>query len=104
MSPSRMGTHLTMPVGEAPPEQPRMLMAPDVVSSITRGMTAAATEILEKFTRPPPVDDAADATIRECFQQRRATTGGEYKFIPAGMEFSARVSAFDQLGHQVQTP
>ena len=63
MSPSRTGTRLTMPRREALPEQPRVLMAPDLVSSITRGMTAAATEILEKFTRPPPMDDAADAVI-----------------------------------------
>ena len=104
MSPSRTGTHLTMPWREALPEQPRVLTALDLVSSITRGMTAAATEILEKFTRPPPVDDVADAAIRECFQQRRATTGQEYKFILAGMESSARVSAFYRLGHWAQTP
>ena len=63
MSPSRMRTRLTMFQKEAPPEQPRVLTAPDLVSSITRGMMAAATEILEKFTRPPPVDDTVDAAI-----------------------------------------
>ena len=76
---------------------------PDLVSSITKGMTAAATEILEKFTQPPPVDDAVDAAIRERFQQRRGAVR-EYKFIPAGMESSARVSSFDLLGHRAQTP
>ena len=48
---------------EALPEQTRMLSAPDLVSSLTKGMTEAATQILEKFTHPPPVDDAVDATI-----------------------------------------
>ena len=65
-------------------------------------MTEAATQILEKFTRPPPVDDVVDATIWERFQQRRAVST---RMIPAGMESSAgRVSAFDRLGHQAQTP
>ena len=104
MSPSRAGTRLTMPRRETPPEQPRVLTALDLVSSITRGMTAAATEILEKFTRPPPVDDAADAAIREHFQQRRVTTRREYRLIPAGMKSSAQVSAFDWLGYWAQTP
>ena len=68
------------------------LSATDLLSSITKSMTAAATEILEKFTCPPPVDDAANAAIQECFQQRRAVA---MWFIPAGMESSAWVSAFN---------
>ena len=87
---------------EALPEQTRMLSAPDLVSSLTKGMTEAATQTLEKFTPSPPVDDAVDAAIWECFQQRRAAATW---VIPAGMESSAgQVSAFDQLGHRVQTP
>ena len=79
-----------------------MLSAPDLVSSLTKGMTEAATQILEKFTHPPLVDDAADAAIWEHFQQRRAAATW---VIPAGMESSAgRVSAFDRLGHRAQTP
>ena len=78
-----------------------MLLAPDLVSSITKGMTAAATEFLEKFTHPPPVDDVVDGAIREHFQQRRAVAS---QVIPAGMESSGRVSAFDRLGHRAQTP
>ena len=102
MGTSRSQTHRVMPQMEALPEQTRMLSAPDLVSSLTKGMMEAATQILEKFTRPPPVDDAMDAAIRERFQQRRALATW---IIPAGMESSAgQVSAFDQLRHWVQTP
>ena len=99
---SRSETRRVMPRMEALPEQTRMLSAPDLVSSLTKGMTEAATQILEKFTHPPPVDDVADAAIWEHFQQRRAAST---RMIPAGMESSAgRVSAFDWLGHWAQTP
>ena len=102
MGSSRSETRRVMPRTEALPEQTRMLSAPDLVSSLTKGMTVAATQILEKFTRPPLVDDAVDAAIQERFQQRRAVATW---VIPAGMESSAgQVSAFDRLGHQVQTP
>ena len=66
MSSSRSETRRVMPQMEAPQKQARMLSAPDLVSSITK---AAATEILERFAHPPPVDDAADAAIWEYFQQ-----------------------------------
>ena len=101
MSPGRSETHRVMPQIEAPQKQTRMLSAPDLVSSITKGMTAAATEILERFAHPPPVDDTADATIRECFQQQRATA---LQPTPAGIEASGQISTFDWLGHQSQTP
>ena len=101
MGSGRSETRRVMPRMEALPEQTRILSAPDLVSSITKSMTAAATEILEKFTHPPPLDDAADAAIGERFQQRRAAAS---RFIPAGMETSGRVSAFDRLGHWAQTP
>ena len=101
MGSGRSETRRVMPRTEALLEQTRMLSAPDLVSSITKSMTAAAIEILEKFTRPPLVDDAADAALRECFQQRRAAAS---RFIPAGMETSGWVSTFDQLGHRAQTP
>ena len=97
----RSETCRVMPWMEALPEQTRMLLVPDLVSSITKSMTAATTEILEKFTRPPLVDDAVDVAIREHFQQRRAAAS---QSIPAGMESSGRVSAFDRLGHRAQTP
>ena len=101
MSSGRSETRRVMPQTEAPQKQTKMLSAPDLVSSITKGMPAAATEVLERFARPPPVDDAADAAIWECFQQRKAAAS---QSTPAGTEASGRISAFDQLGHRVQTP
>ena len=74
MGSSRSETLRVMPRMEALPEQTRMLSAPDLVSSLTKGMMEAATQILEKFTRPLPVDDAVDAAIWERFQQRRAAS------------------------------
>ena len=102
MGSSRPETCTVMPQTEALPEQTRMLLAPDLVSSLTKGMAEAATQILEKFTHPPPVDDAADAAIWERFQQRRVAATW---VIPVGMESSTSwVSAFDWLGHRAQTP
>ena len=48
----------------------------DLATSITRGVAATATEILERFTQSPlvneadhpPVDEGADAALRERFQ------------------------------------
>ena len=100
MSSGRSETRRVMPQAELPQKQTRMLSAPDLVSSITKGMTVAATEILERFACPPPVDDAADAAIWECFQQRAAAS----QSTPAGTEASGRISAFDRLGHWAQTP
>ena len=67
MGSSRSETRRVIPRMEALLEQTRMLSAPDLVSSITKSMTVAATEILEKFTHPPLVDDVVDAAIWECF-------------------------------------
>ena len=79
MGSSRSETHRVMPQIEALLEQTRMLSAPDLVSSLTKGMMASATQILEKFSHPPPVDDAADAAIQEHFQQRRLWPHGLYQ-------------------------
>ena len=74
MGTSRSETRRVMPQTEALLDQTRMLSAPDLVSSLTKGMMEAATQILEKFTCSPPVDDVADAAIQEYFQQRRAAS------------------------------
>ena len=81
MGSGRSETCRVMSRTEALPEQTRVLSTPDLVTSITKSMTAAATEILEKFTRPSPVDDVVDATIWERFQQRRAVLDRNYVTI-----------------------
>ena len=101
MSSGRPETCRVMPRAEPPPKQTRMLSALDLVSSLTKGMTTAATEILEKLVQPPPVDDVADVAIWEHFQQQRAAAS---HFTPASAEGSSWVSAFHRLGHQAQTP
>ena len=58
------------------------MSTPDLAATVARGVVAAATEILERFTRPlqvneadrPLVDLAADAAIWECFQRCLAAT------------------------------
>ena len=68
--------HMT-PRGGAPPETQRTMSTPDLAATVARGVAAATTEILERFTRPPQlneadrplVDQTAEATIREHFQR-----------------------------------
>ena len=89
--------HVT-PRGSAPPVTQRTMSTPDLAATVARGVAAAATEILERFARPPqvneadrpPVDLGADAAIRERFQRCLAATP------PAT---TGRTSAFDWLGH-----
>ena len=58
------------------------MSAPDLAATVACGVTAAATEILERFTQPsqvneadcPPVNLAANAAIRECLQRCKAAT------------------------------
>ena len=93
--------HVTLR-GSAPPATQRTMSTPDLAATVARGVAAAATEILERFTRPPqlneadrpPVDRAADAAIREHFQRRLAAA------TPAT---TGRTSAFDRLGHRTPT-
>ena len=73
MSSDRPDTHKVTPRAEAPRESTRVLSIPDLVSTITQSMTVVATEILERFTQPPQVDDATDATLWDCLQEQRAT-------------------------------
>ena len=89
--------HVT-PRGSAPPVTQRTMSTLDLAATVARGVAATATEILERFTQPPqvneadrpPVDLAADAAIWERFQRQLATTP------PATTD---RMSAFDRLGH-----
>ena len=73
--------HVTLRASAHPVTQ-RTMSTPDLAITVARGVAATATEILERFTRPPqvneadcpPVDLAADATIRERFNRCLAAT------------------------------
>ena len=68
--------HIT-PGGSAPPVTQRTMSTPDLAATVARGVVAAATEILERFTWPPQENDAdrpavdlvTDATIQKHFQR-----------------------------------
>ena len=82
---------------------PRASASEDLADKVARGVAAAATKILENLTwaspadetSHPPVDKSADATIQECFLQRRAATPS------SGQVTSGRVSVFERLGQRV---
>ena len=84
-----------------PPQGPGELSILDLVSCLTQGMGHAAAEVLEKFIHPPPVSNAMDAALREWFQQWRVAVPQP---PPANMTATGHMSAFDQLGHQRQSP
>ena len=92
-----------------PPVAQGAMSAPDLATSVARGVAAAATQILERFTWPPqvneadhpPVDLAANAAIQECFQRRLDATPWP---TSTGQATSSRTSAFDRLGHRTLAP
>ena len=100
--------HVT-PRASVPPVAQGAMSMPDLAESVTRGVAAAATQILERFTWPPqvneadrpPVDMAADAAIRERFQKRLAATP---RPTSTGQATSGRTSAFDRLGRRAPAP
>ena len=99
--------HVT-PRASIPPAAQGTMSTPDLATTVARGVVATATEILERFTRPPqvneadrpPVDLAADAAIQECFQRCLATTP---RATPTGQAATSRTSAFDRLEHHTPT-
>ena len=109
MAPGGPDLHHVTPRASIPPVTQRTMSTPDLAATVARGVAAATTEILERFTWPPqvneadrpPVDLAADAAIRECFQRCLATTP---QATPTGQAVTSRTSAFDQLGHRTPTP
>ena len=56
-----------------PPGLAKELSAPDLVNHLTKVMASTATGVIDGLTRPPPVTDTTDTTLRERFMQRRAT-------------------------------
>ena len=73
--------HIT-PRASVPSATQGTMSTPDLAATVARGVVAATTEILERFTCPPQVNEtdcplvdlAANAAIRERFQRRLATT------------------------------
>ena len=100
--------HVTPRAG-APLVTQGAMSTPDLAASVARGVVAAATQILKRFTRPPQVNEAdhplvdlaADAAIRECFQRCLAATPQPTSTRQAT---SGMTSAFDRLGHQTPAP
>ena len=88
-----------------PPVAQGAMSTLDLAASVACGVVAAVTQILERFTWPPqvneancpPVDLVADAAIRECFQRCLATTPQP---TSTGQATPSRTSAFDRLGHR----
>ena len=82
MAPRGPDLRCVTPRAGVPPVGQGTMSTPGLAASVSRGVVAAATEILERFTRPPqvneadrpPVDLAANAAIQECLQRRLAAT------------------------------
>ena len=77
MAPRGPDLHHVTPRGSAPPVTQRTMSTLDLATTVARGVAATTTEILERFSQPPqvneadrpPVNLAADAAIGECFQR-----------------------------------
>ena len=81
------------------------LSTPELAATVARGVAEAATQILERYARPPdeakcpPVDQVADAALRERLQRRLKASPWT---TPGSQPVSERVSVFDRLRHRVQ--
>ena len=104
MAPGGPDSHHVLPREKAL-TTPGSMSTPELAAMVARGVAAAATQILERYARPPneaecpPVDQAADAALRECLQRRLK---GSPLTTPGRQLASERVSVFDRLGHRVQ--
>ena len=84
---------------------PGTLSTPELAATVARGVAEAATQILERYARPPneaehpPVDQVADAALLECLQRRLKASPWT---TPGSQPASERVSVFDRLGHRAQ--
>ena len=104
MAPGGPDTHHVPPRAKAP-TAPGSMSTPELATTVARGVAAAATQILERYARPPneakcpPVDQAADAALRERLQ--RHLKGSPWT-TSSSQPASERVSVFDRLGHRMQ--
>ena len=82
MAPGGPDLHHVTPRASIPLANKRTMTTPELAATVAQGVVAAMTEILERFTRPPQVDEAdcpavdlaADVAIRERFQKHLAAT------------------------------
>ena len=104
MAPGGPDTHHVPPRAKAP-TAPGSMSTPELAAMVARGVAAAATQILEWYAWPPneakrpPVDQAADAALRERLQRRLK---GSPWTTPSSQPASERVLVFDRLGHRTQ--
>ena len=104
MAPGGPDLRRVPPTAKAP-TAPGSMSTPELAATVARGITAAATQILERYARPPneaerpPVDQVADAALRECLQ--RCLKASPWT-TPGSQPVSERVLVFDQLGHRAQ--
>ena len=104
MAPRGPDTH-HVPLRAKAPTAPGSMSTPELAATVARRVAAAATQILERYTRPPneaecpPVDSVADAALRECLQ--RHLKGSPWT-TPGSQPAPERVSVFDRLGHRTQ--
>ena len=109
MAPGGPGTrHMTLRAS-VPPATQGAMSTPDLAASVVCGVAATATDILERFTWSPlvneadrpPVDQAADMALRERLQRHLAATPWS---TPTGQAAPGRTSAFDHLGRRAPAP
>ena len=87
------------------PTAPGSMSTPELAATVACGVAAAATQILERYARPPneaehpPVDQAADAALRERLQRHLKASPWT---TPGSQPISERVLVFDRLGHRAQ--
>ena len=104
MAPGGPDTRRVPPRAKAP-TAPGSMSTPELAATVARGVAAAATQILERYARPPneaerpPVDPAADAALQERLQRRLKASPWT---TPGSQPVSERVSVFDRLGHRAQ--
>ena len=100
MAPGGPDLHRITPRAGVPLVAQGAMSTLDLAASVARGVAAAATQILERFTRPPqvneadrpPVDLVANAAIRERFQRHLDATPWPTSTRQAT---SGRTTAFD---------
>ena len=104
MAPGGPDTHHVPPRAKAL-TAPGSMSTPELAAMVAPGVAAAATQILEWYAQPPneaerpPVDQAADAALRERLQ--RCLKGSPWT-TPSSQPASERVSVFDRLGNRTQ--